>query len=65
MKQKRYKIDDYTEIIEANGLDNPSLVHRCPYCSNYLWADRHHYSYRFCIYCGRSLRGKKLPFERI
>jgi len=46
-------------------LNESSIIHRCPFCDSYLWADKNHNSYRFCVYCGRSLRGKKLPYERI
>ena len=59
----RYMFKSNTSI--AEGIDNPNIVHRCPYCSEYLWADKNHMSYRYCVYCGRSLKGKKLPFERI
>lgn len=49
----------------TKGLDEPSCVHYCPNCGNYLWADKNHISYRHCIYCGRNLKGKILPYERI
>jgi len=47
------------------GLDEPNNIHHCPNCGEYLWADKHHMSYDFCVYCGVNLKGKKLPFERI
>ena len=65
MKQKRYKIDDFTEVTEAKGLNDPSIIHHCPSCGNYLYADKNHMSYDHCCYCGKNLKGKKLPFERI
>ena len=60
---ERYKRQGLSNSVSAQ--DSKSIVHRCPYCSAYLWADENHVSYRYCINCGRSLKGKKLPFERI
>jgi len=51
--------------IIAEGLGDPSILHYCPSCGAYLWADDRHYSYRFCTQCGRNLKNKKLPYEII
>ncbi len=51
--------------VTTQGLNESSILHRCPYCSAYLWADKQHKSYNFCVSCGKNLKGKKLPYERI
>ena len=61
--KKHYEYDSNT--VKAKGLEDPSILHRCPYCSGYLWGDKNHQSYNHCTQCGRSLKGKKLPYEII
>jgi len=60
-------IKEYNDkyMVKAKGLSEPSIVHYCPSCGSYLWADKNHMSYNHCIYCGINLKGKKLPYELI
>ena len=50
---------------QAEGLGAPHCVHHCPVCGKYLWADKNHMSYNYCVSCGKNLKGIKLPYERI
>ena len=58
---------DYNRFMKepTNGLDETHCVHYCPSCGEYLFAGKNHMSYNFCIYCGKNLKGVKLPYERI
>ena len=58
---------DYNRFMKdpAKGIDESTCVHHCPSCGEYLWADENHMSYNHCCYCGKNLKGKKLPYERI
>jgi len=55
----------YKGLLGTEGIDEPSCVHYCPSCGNYLWADKNHKSYNHCVYCGRNLKNKELPYEII
>lgn len=61
---KYFNLND-PNLPKSKGLENPSILHRCPFCSGYLWSDKNHRSYNFCVYCGRNLKNKQLPYEYI
>jgi len=62
---KKYFNPNDPNIEKAKGLDDPSIIHYCPSCGEYLYADKNHMSYDYCCYCGKNLKGKKLPYEFI
>lgn len=51
--------------LSEEELNTPHPVHHCPSCKEYLWADKNHMSYTYCCFCGKNLRGVKLPYEFI
>ena len=58
--KKKYRLDEFYEVSEAEGIDEPFIITLCPYCQEIASKD-----YNYCVYCGKKIKGKKLIKEII
>lgn len=66
------ELEDYNRYIGKDAglseeeLNKPICVHHCPSCKECLSVGKNHiYDDNFCCYCGKNLKGVKLPYEFI